>query len=247
MRELQPTIPANAAIKAKHATVLQQLTTIITNRPAPRVGDSAVPRVGQPSSSTDPTNKQTVRATHFVHQRRTRANQPIGQENEEPSTPQAIQPRTRPRRDSKNRLPLRRSTRTNQGGRTSAKTISTKKLTHLLKVQAAKDKKFLQQQATNEQVKQAVPQSEPEDDRFIEYNIPTPKGCAPPIISQGEDDEPPTNNFVAPPRNTTTQDPERERSFSAPWIPEKVQRPLKKWARIRPHALPPAGKPLGVG
>ena len=74
-------------------------------------------------------------------------------------------------------------------------------------MQAAKDKKFLQQQAINEQITQVLPQSEPGDDQFIEYNIPTPKGHTPPLISQDADDEPPTNNgFVAPPRNTTTHD-----------------------------------------
>ena len=154
-------------------------------------------------SSTDPMNKQTVRTTCFVHQRRTRANVPIDQENKEPITPKAIPPCTRPRRNTKRRLPLRRSTRINQGGRTSAKTISTKKLTHLLNVQVAKDKKFLQQQAVNEQMKELIPKTETGDDRFVEYNIPTPKG-APPLISQDKDDEPPSNNrFVAPPRNTT--------------------------------------------
>ena len=46
VRALDTTIPTNAAVKLKHAAVLQQLTTIIGNRPAPRVGDSPTARVG---------------------------------------------------------------------------------------------------------------------------------------------------------------------------------------------------------
>ena len=99
VKELNRTIPSNAAIKARHATALQQLTAILDNGPAPRVGTQPAPRVGtHQSSSADPTAQRTIRATTFIHQRRTRNNIPIPTVDEasppEPTVrqPQRIQP-----------------------------------------------------------------------------------------------------------------------------------------------------------
>ena len=63
VRELNHTVPVSAAIKVKHAAVLQKLTAIINNQPAPRVGDSAIARVGQPSLSNT-SHKQADRPHH---------------------------------------------------------------------------------------------------------------------------------------------------------------------------------------
>lgn len=81
--QMNATIPKTATTPIAHAKILQQLTAIITNQPVPRA--EAVPRVAavprvenrQPSTSTDPTNQQQIKATTFSHQRRTRNNTPI--------------------------------------------------------------------------------------------------------------------------------------------------------------------------
>ena len=73
--QMKQTIPKAAATKIARAKILQQLTAIITNQPVPRVEAvprvAAVPRVDnrQPSTSTDPTNRQQIKATRSTNAR----------------------------------------------------------------------------------------------------------------------------------------------------------------------------------
>ena len=72
----------------KHKKIMQQLTDIIENRPAPRVDQDAPPRVPAPSTSVNITAPRVVRKIKQLHQRKTRQNNPIpaviknGNENE---------------------------------------------------------------------------------------------------------------------------------------------------------------------
>ena len=204
---MNATVPPTAATKVSHAKELQRLTAIITNQPVPRV--EAVPRVGerQPTASTNPTDQQIIRATRFIHQWKTRNNTPLPTINEETeydddenvrnSTPLRIQPRRKAKSPQttpaqRKRAPKLRKEqgRTIEKPRNSAKAISNKKLTHLLKLQTDKDKQILRQQQVQQQLLTKVPIAKLGDVSFVKYNVPTPKGAWPPIISQ-EEEEPP--------------------------------------------------------
>ena len=80
LRQLQGLISKDTEEKLKHNKAIVQLTEILNQPPnkaagPARVAGGATPRVDAPASSTtDPTNPATIRATRPVHGRRTRAN-----------------------------------------------------------------------------------------------------------------------------------------------------------------------------
>ena len=87
LETMRATIPTQAANKAKHVNVLQKLTSIITNGPAPRVGRVPAPRVTKAASaSVDKLSPKVVKAPTYVHQRKTRNNTPMPTIMEEENT-----------------------------------------------------------------------------------------------------------------------------------------------------------------
>jgi hypothetical protein len=80
-------IPTSAADKAKHVSVVQQLTKILTNQPTTRTDvpsqrvDGPAPRVAPPprvaTTSNNTTSPTTVQTIPLVHQRQTRNNNPF--------------------------------------------------------------------------------------------------------------------------------------------------------------------------
>ena len=70
---MKDTLSKSTEIKLKHAKILEDLTNIINNGPAPRV-NRPIARV---TPSEDTTAPRVVRAAPRIHQRRTRKNNPM--------------------------------------------------------------------------------------------------------------------------------------------------------------------------
>jgi len=86
-------IPTQAETKRQHLNVIEQLTAILDNAPPPRVDGQSAPRVGRgATTSTDKTSPRVVKQTKYVHQRRTRSNNPMPTITEEEEQPMNAAP-----------------------------------------------------------------------------------------------------------------------------------------------------------
>ena len=82
------TIIAATETKRQHLSVIKQLTGILGNVPPPRVNGQSAPRVGRgATTSTNKTSLRVVKQTKYVHQRRTRSNNPMPTITEEEEPP----------------------------------------------------------------------------------------------------------------------------------------------------------------
>ena len=63
--------------KMKYANILDGLTTILKNRPLPRVAQAAPTRVDKPSMSNNTTAPRVLCQANQIHQKKTRSNTPM--------------------------------------------------------------------------------------------------------------------------------------------------------------------------
>jgi len=71
-------IPTQAETKRQHLSVIEKLIAILGNAPPPRVNGHPAPRMSRgATASTDKTSPRVVNQTKYVHQRRTRSNNPM--------------------------------------------------------------------------------------------------------------------------------------------------------------------------
>ena len=75
---MKATVPTQADLKCRHAKFIDDLTSIQENRPEPRVDTSQPQRVvDYVTTLTNATSPRVIAATKYVHQRRTRSNNPM--------------------------------------------------------------------------------------------------------------------------------------------------------------------------
>ena len=75
---MKANVPTQADLKCRHAKSIDDLILILENRPEPRVDTSQPQRVvDYVTTSTNATSPRVIAATKYVHQRRTRSNNPM--------------------------------------------------------------------------------------------------------------------------------------------------------------------------
>ena len=183
MKMLKIEVPTSADLKCKHASVIDQLTAILENRPVPRVDTRASPRVdtyspprvaGEATTSTNLTDPKTVRSTRYVHQRQTRNNTPMPTIEEATAEAGATADPPANQASAKTAAAYIPTTRLINGEiigsrRNHFKKASRKRIQSLVNTQLVKDQKQLLRQVPTEQRVQPI-----EDD----------EGAVPPLLAR---------------------------------------------------------------
>ena len=149
-------IPTQADTKRQHLHVIEQLTEILNKAPPPRVDGQSAPRVGHgATTSTDKTSPRVVKQTKYVHQRRTRNNNPMLAITEEEipinAVPVQVEPPTTERGKRANQREARKETRTPSPNPTAIPTITQDEdpppYTHAPSCNSPRSAMFLSQEA----------------------------------------------------------------------------------------------------
>ena len=172
------------SVKEAHAKIIDELTAIINNAPAPRVGDAAPPRVAAmpATTSTDATSPTVVRAMPWVHQRQTRRNTPMPTIFEVEEPPERTAPPSEATAPPKARRvqPTRRAkSRTVHGQligskRNNVKVASRKRIQRLIDIQQDQDRLRKLRHGIDDMLDQQAAQP-PREHPYISFEIPTPK------------------------------------------------------------------------